>query len=109
MAENKNKLELYFKDLGALITKFRKEKGFSLEELGLQIGLDRSAMHRTENGKPMTVTTIVKLCLALNKEPKDFFTINFDFKANELESLVKSKESPKKKATPKKKSPLKKK
>lgn len=97
MAANKNKLELYFKNLGSLITVFRKEKGFSLEELGLQIGLDRSAMHRTENGKPMTVTTIIKLCLALNKEPKDFFTIDFDFKPSELGGLVKSKKSPKKK------------
>lgn len=108
MAENKDKLERYFKDLGALIAKFRKEKGFSLEELGLQIGLDRSAMHRTENGKPMTVTTIIKLCLALDKEPKDFFTVNFDFKSHELGGLVKSKKSPKKKQSPKKKAPVKK-
>lgn len=109
MAENKNKLELYFKNLGSLIAAFRKKKNFSLEELGLQIGLDRSAMHRIENGKPITVTTIIKLCLALDKEPKDFFELNFDFKNQELGGLVKSKKSPKKKATPQKSSPVKKK
>ena len=108
MAENKDKLELYFIELGKQIAKFRKEKKFSLEELGLQIGLDRSAMHRTENGKPMTVTTIVKLCLALGKQPKDFFVINFDFKSHELGGLVKSKKSPKKKASTKKRIPVKK-
>lgn len=106
MAENKNKLELYFKNLGGLIAKFRKEKGFSLEELGLQIGLDRSAMHRIENGKPITVTTIIKLSLALNKTPKDFFDLGFDFNNQELGSLVKSKTSPKKKVSLKKKSSI---
>lgn len=95
MAENK--LEIYFKSLGKLIAQFRKEKKFSLEELGFQIGLDRSAMHRVENGKPITVTTIIKLSLALDKKPKDFFELDFDFKSYELGGLVKSKKSPKKK------------
>ena len=96
MAGKIDKLDLFFKDLGILIAKYRKEKQFSLEELGLQIGIDRSAMHRIENGKPITVTTIIKLCIALNKKPKDFFEINFDFKSHELGSLVNSKKSPKK-------------
>lgn len=100
MAENK--LETYFKNLGKLIAQFRKEKKFSLEELGFQIGLDRSAMHRVENGKPITVTTIIKLSLALDKKPKDFFDLDFDFKSHELGGLVKSKKSPKKKSQIKK-------
>lgn len=100
MAENK--LETYFKGLGKLIAQFRKEKKFSLEELGFQIGLDRSAMHRVENGKPITVTTIIKLSLALDKKPKDFFDLDFDFKNHELGGLVKSKKSPKKKSQIKK-------
>jgi transcriptional regulator with XRE-family HTH domain len=109
LAENKNKLELYFKNLGSLIAKFRKEKNFSLEELGMQIGLDRSAMHRIENGKPITVTTIIKLSLALSKTPIDFFDIDFDFNSQELGSLIKSKKSPKKKIGSKKRVPVKKK
>lgn len=100
MAEDK--LKIYFKNLGQLIAQFRKEKKFSLEELGFQIGLDRSAMHRVENGKPITVTTIIKLALALGKKPKDFFELDFDFKSQELEGLVKSRKSPKKKAKGKK-------
>lgn len=109
LATDKNKLELYFKDLGNLIAKFRKEKKFSLEELGFQIGIDRSAMHRIENGKPITVTTIIKLCLALNKKPKDFFIIDFDFKPQELGGLVKTKKSSKKKTATKKEMLVKKK
>ena len=102
MAEDK--LKIYFKNLGKLIAQFRKEKKFSLEELGFQIGLDRSAMHRVENGKPITVTTIIKLALALDKKPKEFFELEFDFKNHELGALVKSKKSSKKKAQVKKSS-----
>lgn len=105
MAEDKHKLDLFFKSLGKLIEKFRKEKGFSLEELGLGIGIDRSAMHRIENGKPINVSTIVKLSLALDKKPKDFFDFNFDIKPQELGGLVKSKKSPQKKQPAKKAKP----
>lgn len=95
MASEKNKIDSFFKDLGSLITKFRKEKNYTLEELGFQIGLDRSHMHRIEKGQPLTVKTIIKLSLALNKQPKDFFDINFDFKEHELNALIKTKKSPK--------------
>ncbi len=108
MIKEKNKLELFFKNLGGLVATFRKDKGFSLEELGLRIGIDRSAMHRIENGKPITVTTIIKLSLALNKKPKDFFDDSFDFKTNDLGGLVKSKKSPSKKKIVAKKKPIKK-
>jgi len=104
LAADKNKLESFYKDLGNLISKFRKEKKFSLEELGLQIGLDRSAMHRIENGKPITVTTIIKLSLALDREPRDFFIMDFPFKRQELGSLINSKKSPKRKSKTKKRS-----
>lgn len=106
---NHSKLEKYFKNLGQLVSEFRKNKGYSLEELGLQIGIDRSAMHRIENGKPITVTTLIKLCLALDKRPKDFFTIDFDFEQAELGGLVKAKKSSKKKADPKSKKVVRKK
>jgi len=102
LTAEKIKLKSFYKNLGSLISKFRKEKEFSLEELGLRIGLDRSAMHRIENGKPITITTIIKLCLALNRKPKDFFEFDFDFRNEELGGLVSSKKSSKKKATSKK-------
>lgn len=103
LAADKNKLDTFFKDLGKLIGKYRKEKKFSLEELGLQIGLDRSHMHRIESGQPITVKTIIKLSLALGKKPKDFFDVDFNFENHELGGLVKSKQVPKAKAKVKKK------
>lgn len=97
MAVSKNKLDAYFKELGALVAKFRKKKKYSLEELGMRIGLDRSSMHRIENGKHISVTTIIKLSLALDKKPRSFLDIPFDFKPQELDGLVKPKKTSKKK------------
>jgi transcriptional regulator with XRE-family HTH domain len=108
LAAEKDKIELFFKEMGELISKFRKEKKFSLEELGLQIGLDRSHMHRIEKGKPLTIKTIIKLCMALDKKPKDFFTTTLEFGSHELGSIVKSKKSPKKKSKPKREKTIKK-
>lgn len=104
LTSGKNKLDKFFKDLGSIISQFRKEKKFSLEELGFQIGLDRSHMHRIEKGQPLTIRTLVKLCLALDKKPKDFFEMDFNFKADELGELLRDKKSPRKKKGIKKQS-----
>jgi transcriptional regulator with XRE-family HTH domain len=103
LTSDKNKLEKYFKELGKLISSFRKEKKYTLEELGFQIGLDRSAMHRIENGKPINLTTIIKLSIVLDKEPKEFFDTSFSFKTNDLGSLINTKKISKKKSRVKKK------
>ena len=38
----------------------------TLEELGLDIGLDKSAIHHIENGRPITLTTLIKISSVLN-------------------------------------------
>jgi len=105
MSSEKNKLSVFYKEMGKLIASFRKEKKYSLEELGMQIGLDRSAMHRIENGKPITVTTLLKLALALDKTPQELLDINLTLKPNELGDLITVRKAPKhkKKAARKKK------
>lgn len=102
MAKDKLPLDTFFKALGTLITQFRKEKGYSLEELGLRIGIDRSAMYRIEKGKPVNVSTIVKLALALERHPKDFFNFDFNVKSQLLGEIVKGKKSSKGKTKKKK-------
>jgi hypothetical protein len=59
-------------------------------------------MHRIENGKPISVNTIIKLALALDKTPQDFFTIDFNLRSTELGGLVNSKRSSKRKKSQKK-------
>lgn len=100
---DKEKLAEFFKKVGEKITKFRKEKNLSLEALGSLIGQDGPSMHRTEKGKPFTGTTIIKLSLALNKHPRDFFDVDFNMESDNLNGLIADRKSPKKKAPAKKK------
>ncbi|MBS1635297.1 MAG: helix-turn-helix transcriptional regulator [Bacteroidetes bacterium] len=89
------KLDSYIKLLGQRITFFRKEKNLSLEKLGVQLGIDRSTMHRMENGQRIGIVMLIKLSLALDKKPKDFLDIPFDFHTQDLGGFIKSKKSSK--------------
>lgn len=109
MGANSNKLSSYYKALGDLISKYRKEKGYTLEELGLRIGNDKSEMFKIEKGRNITVSTILKLALALDKTPKDFFEIDLELNNYQLGEIVGSKQSPKKKKKPAKRKTQKKK
>lgn len=106
MTTGQHKLESYLKEVGNQIRKFRKDQNWSLEELGLRIGLDRSDMHSIEAGKRnLTLRTILKLAIALEKSPFEFLQFPFDTQSYELGSLNKAerviKKSKKKPATKK--------
>jgi transcriptional regulator with XRE-family HTH domain len=60
------KIKECFKILGETIAFERKKMGITLEQLGFDIGLDKSAMHHIENGKPITLTTLIKIAAVLN-------------------------------------------
>ena len=64
------KIKECFKILGETISAERKKKGITLEQLGLDIGLDKSAIHHIENGKPITLTTLIKIAAVLNIKPQ---------------------------------------
>ncbi len=66
-AENFKQL---FSLIGQRITHFRKSKQMTLEHLGFEIGLDKSAMHHIEKGKPITMTTFFKIAKALEIKPE---------------------------------------
>ena len=53
----------FFKALGQRIRDLRRKRGYSQEDM---ISLDFSARHwqGMEHGHPMTVTTLVRICLA---------------------------------------------
>jgi transcriptional regulator with XRE-family HTH domain len=72
MASNK-KLNEFYKILGENIKKYRKKNSLTLEQLGLSIGVDKSAMHRIENGKPITITTLLKISTILEVPANHFF------------------------------------
>jgi transcriptional regulator with XRE-family HTH domain len=62
---SKDKIEFCIKALGKKIQLYRKEKKMTLEQLGFSIGLDKSAMHHIENGKPITFITLIKIAAVL--------------------------------------------
>jgi transcriptional regulator with XRE-family HTH domain len=68
-ASNKKILSGCFKILGATIKYERQKKKITLEQLGFDIGLDKSAMHRIEVGKPITITTLIKIAAVLSVKP----------------------------------------
>lgn len=60
--ENKsNKISYCFELLGRNIKYYRKKNDITLEELGLAIGLDKSAIFHIEKGKPITLRTLLKI------------------------------------------------
>lgn len=62
LVENKsNKISYCFELLGENIKYHRKRKNITLEELGLAIGLDKSAIFHIEKGKPITLRTLLKI------------------------------------------------
>ena len=66
MKASEKKIRECFIILGRAIAAERKKRKITLEQLGFDIGLDKSAMHHIENGKPITLTTLFKIAAVLN-------------------------------------------
>lgn len=73
MRNRTNKIKDCFIVIGGNITKYRKQKDMTLEELGFSIGLDKSAIFHIEKGKPITVTTLLKISAVLEIHISCFF------------------------------------
>lgn len=74
--------------IGENIKKKRVKKGWTQEELGLEIGLTRMKVSRIEKGYNITLTTLLKLALALDVKPENIIKVNFISKKEDLEGLV---------------------
>ena len=64
-------ISAFFKEFGQKVKDFRLNEGLTLEQLGFEIGLDKSAMFHIENGRPITMTTFLKIARALKIQPKE--------------------------------------
>ena len=73
MVSDEEILNENFIQLGIRIKEFRMLKNLTLEELGLEIGLDKSAIFRIEKGKPISMKTFFKIAIALETKPIYFF------------------------------------
>lgn len=88
MSIEKQILQDFLGQIGSAIRKKRKEKLMSLEKLGLEIGLTRMQVHRIEKGYNITMTTLLKLSLALGIKPNDLIKFDYNFIKEDLEKLV---------------------
>lgn len=74
--------------VGENIRKKRLKKGWSQEELGLEIGLTRMKVSRIEKGYNITLTTVLKVALALEAKPENIIKVKFVGKKEDLEGLI---------------------
>lgn len=71
--KTKNQVQFFLKQIGDNIRKERLKKGFTLAGLGEDIGLDKSNMHKIEQGKNITLVTLIKISAYLEIHPIKLF------------------------------------
>jgi transcriptional regulator with XRE-family HTH domain len=84
--KNKNQVELFLKQVGDNIRKERLKKGITLAGLGEDIGLDKSNMHKIEQGKNITLLTLIKIATYLEIHPIKLFQKTNEVEIKEIES-----------------------
>lgn len=72
-------IEVYLRTFGENLRQLRKAKGYSQQRLADESDVGFASIQRIENATMSpTLTTIVKLCIALQVQPKDLL-IDLDF------------------------------
>jgi transcriptional regulator with XRE-family HTH domain len=95
MAES-SQTHQYLQEVGRRIKALRKERGFTLADLGENIGLDKSNTHRLEQGKNFTLLTLVKIAAFLDVHPKDILTVPFNTHFTQIEKVIAEKKNARK-------------
>jgi transcriptional regulator with XRE-family HTH domain len=90
MAES-SQTHQYLQEIGRRIKTLRKERGFTLADLGENIGLDKSNTHRLEQGKNFTLLTLIKIAAFLNVHPKDILEVPFKAEFTQIEKPITEK------------------
>jgi transcriptional regulator with XRE-family HTH domain len=94
MAYRQDPTQEFLAAVGENIRYYRKKKGFTLEALGEDIGLDKSNMHHIEAGRNLTLITLLKIALFLDIEPAKLLQTNVNVTLEDAEAyIIKKKES----------------
>ena len=67
----------FLQSVGLRIKTLRKEKGYTLADLGDNIGLDKSNTFRLEQGKNFTPLTLIKIATFFNIHPHEIPNVPF--------------------------------
>ncbi|MCF8453831.1 MAG: helix-turn-helix domain-containing protein, partial [Pedobacter sp.] len=68
------------KQIGEKIRKYRKEKGYSLDDVSLMTGLSINTLSSIENGGNTYVSHCIAICQALELKPSELFDIEIKLK-----------------------------
>jgi transcriptional regulator with XRE-family HTH domain len=91
MKKNQDQIELFLTQVGLNIKKQRVKKGLTLEALGEDLGLGKSNMFRIEQGKNITLISLLKISAYLEVHPIKFFQNTNDVSVEEIEEYLAKK------------------
>lgn len=91
MAKKRNAFDEFLDSVGGNIHRIRMKKGHTLEQLGRSVGLDKSNMHRIEQGKNITLVTLLKISATLDVKPTELLKSDVAVTAADAEAFVKRK------------------
>lgn len=78
----------FLKAVGDNIRQCRQEKGYTLEQLGEDIGLDKGNLHRIEQGKNITLLTLLKIAVFLDEDPQRLISTDIAVSQKEMDEYV---------------------
>jgi len=78
----------FLKAVGDNIRHHRQKKGVTLEQLGEDIGLDKSNLHRIEQGQNITLLTLLKIAVFLELTPKDLLKTSLQVSMEDMDEYV---------------------
>ncbi len=93
MARKRNPVDDFLVEVGDNIRRIRTRQGFTLEELGRDIGLDKSNMHRIEQGRNITLLTLLKIAAFLEVSPATLLPSETMIASDDVEKYVKQKKT----------------
>lgn len=93
MARKRNPVDEFLVEVGDNIRRIRTRQGFTLEELGRDIGLDKSNMHRIEQGRNITLLTLLKIAAFLGVSPATLLPSETLIASDDVEKYVRQKKS----------------
>lgn len=93
MAKKRTVFDEFLLVVGENIRKSRTDRGYTLDQLGCDIGLDKSNMYRIEQGKNITLLTLIKIASILEVNPGDLLRSDIILKQEDADHFMKSKKS----------------
>jgi transcriptional regulator with XRE-family HTH domain len=81
----------FLQSVGLRIKPLRKEKGYTLADLGDNIGLDKSNVYRLESGKNFTIETLIKIAGSLDVHPKELLDAPYYIDLKQIEKAIDDK------------------